>query len=114
MYKATLAIKPMNNAKMVVTYKGGDKRKANKPKSFPIKFGKYNSNHYIWDDKLIVECISKDNDLIKELKKLFLDFGLLGVDMSNFDIEDNGTYFEGICWGEYKNVHFWFEVEELT
>jgi hypothetical protein len=36
--------------------------------------------------------------------------GVRGVDMSDFQIDDNKTYYEAICWGEHKNVHFWFEV----
>ena len=42
-----------------------------------------------------------------------MEMGVRGVDMSNFQIDDNKTYYEAICWGEHKNVHFWFEVETV-
>ena len=107
MYRATLAIKPMNNGQMVTTYKNGRKSRTS-----PIVFGKYGGNSYTWSDKMIVECKSYSGDIIQWFKDFFTEMGIRGVDMSNFQIEDNKTYFEGICWGEHKNVHFWFEVEE--
>ena len=113
MYKATLAIKPMNNGQMVVTYKGGEKRKANKPKTLPIIFGKGGGNSYTWSDKMIVECRCPEGGLLGWLETFFSEFGIRGVDMSDFQIDDNKTYYEAICWGEHKNVHFWFEVEEV-
>lgn len=113
MYRATLSIKPMNSGNMVVTYKGSDKRKPNKPKTLPIVFGRYGGNSYTWSDKMIVECRCVSGELIEWLTTFFLEMGIRGVDMSDFVIEDNKTYYEAICWGENKNVHFWFEVEEL-
>ena len=112
MYKATLAIKPMNNGQMVITYKGGGKRKPNKPKTVPIIFG-HGDNAYTWSDKMIVECCCPDGGLLDWLETFFSEFGIRDADMSDFQIDDNKTYFEAICWGEHKNVHFWFEVEEL-
>lgn len=110
MYKATLAIKPMNKGQMVVTHKGTEKKK---PKTLPVIFGK-GKNTYTWSDKMVVECISYSGDIVQWLTTFFLEMGLKGVDMSDFVIEDNKDYYEGICWGEHKNVHFWFEVEELS
>lgn len=109
MYKATLAIKPMNNGQMVTTYKNG-----RKPRTSQIVFGKYGGDSYTWGDKMIVECISYSGDIVQWLKDFFTEMGVRGVDMSNFVVEDNKTYYEAICWGEYKNVHFWFEVEEIA
>ena len=114
MFKKTIAIKPMNCGQMVTTFKGSEKRKPNKPKTEPIKFGKSKREAYMWEDEVVVECVSRDGDLVGWLTTFFKEFGILGVDMSNFVIEDNKTYYEAICWGEHKNVHFWFEVEELS
>ena len=108
MYRATLAIKPMNNGQMVTTYKNG--RKA---RSSQIVFGKYGGDSYTWSDKMIVECISYSGDIVQWLKDFFTEMGVRGVDMSDFQIDDNKTYYEAICWGEHKNVHFWFEVESV-
>lgn len=112
MYKATLAIKPMNNGKMVVTYKGTEKKKPNKPKILPVKFGK-GENTFTWSDKMVVECISYSGDMVQWLTDFFTELGVKDVDMSDFVIEDNGSYYEAISWGEKKNVHFWFEVETV-
>ena len=109
MYRATLAIKPMNNGQMVTTYKSG-----RKPFVSQIKFGKYGRKSYTWGKEMIVEANTQTCGLVGWLKIFFEEWGILGVDMSDFVIEDNGTYFEGICWGEHKNVHFWFEVEKLA
>lgn len=109
MYKATLAIKPMNKGQMVVTFKGTEKKK---PKTLPVKFGK-GKNTYTWSDKMVVECISYSGDIVQWLKDFFTEMGIRGVDMSDFQIDDNKTYYEAICWGEHENVHFWFEVEEI-
>lgn len=107
MYKATLAIKPMNNGQMVTTYKNGRKTRTSQ-----IVFGKYGGDSYVWTDKMVVECISYSGDIVQWLKDFFTEMGVRGVDMSDFQIDDNKTYYEAICWGEHKNVHFWFEVEE--
>lgn len=109
MYKATLAIKPMNKGQMVTTYKNGRKSRTSQ-----IVFGKYASDSYGWSDKIVVDCESYSGDLVAWLTIFFKEFGIRGVDMSDFVIEDNKTYYEAICWGEHKNVHFWFEVEELS
>ena len=109
MYKATLAIKPMNNGQMVTTYKNGRKSRTSK-----IVFGKYGGDSYTWSDNMIVECKSHNGDLAAWLTIFFKEFGIRGVDMSDFQIDYNKTYYEAICWGEHKNVHFWFEVEEVA
>jgi len=36
------------------------------------------------------------------------------VDISDMEIDDNKDYYEVICWGEHKNVHFWIKVKELA
>jgi hypothetical protein len=113
MFKKTIAIRPMNKGQMVVTFKGSDKRKPNKPKTLPIMFGKRKET-YTWSEEMVVECVSRNGNLVEWLTTFFKEFGIRGVDMSDFVIEDNKTYYEGICWGETKNVHFWFEVEELS
>lgn len=113
MYRATLAIKPMNKGQMVVTFKGTEKKKPNKPKTLPVIFGK-GKNTYTWSDKMVVECISYSGDIVQWLKDFFTEIGINDVDMSDFVIEDNGSYYEAISWGEKKNVHFWFEVEKLA
>ena len=109
MFKATLAIKPMNKGQMVTTYKNGRKTRTSQ-----IVFGKYGGDSYTWKDNMVVECRCQSGDLIEWLTTFFTEMGVRGVDMSDFVIEDNKTYYEGICWGEHKNVHFWFEVEELA
>ena len=109
MYKATLAIKPMNNGQMVTTYKNGRKSRTSQ-----IVFGKYGQNAYTWDKEMIVEYEGEGGYILPWLETFFKEFGIRGVDMSDFQIDDNKTYFEAICWGEHKNVHFWFEVEELS
>ena len=106
MYKATLAINPMNNGQMVTTYKNGRKARTSQ-----IVFGKYGGESYTWSDKMVVECRCPDGGLLGWLETFFSEFGIRGVDMSDFQIDDNKTYYEAICWGEHKNVHFWFEVE---
>ena len=109
MCKATLAIKPMNNGQMVTTYKNGRKSRTSQ-----IVFGKYGGDSYLWNDTMKVQYDGDGGYILPWLKIFFTEFGLKGVDMSDFEIDDNGTYFEGICWGENKNVHFWFEVEKLA
>jgi hypothetical protein len=108
MYRATLAIKPMNNGQMVTTYKNGRKSRTSQ-----IVFGKYGGASATWNDTIIREIRSNNCDIVSCLKSIFIETGIRGVDMSNFQIEDNKTYYEAICWGEYKNVHFWFEVETV-
>lgn len=108
MYRATLAIKPMNNGQMVTTYKNGRKSRTS-----PIVFGKYGGASATWKNRITREIISNNCDIISWLKGVFLEMGIRGVDMSDFQIDDNKTYYEAICWGEYKNVHFWFEVETV-
>lgn len=108
MYKATLAIKPMNNGQMVTTYKNGRKSRTSQ-----IVFGKYGGASATWKDRIIREIRSNNCDIVSWLKCIFIEMGIRGVDMSDFQIDDNKTYYEAICWGEHKNVHFWFEVEEL-
>ena len=108
MYKATLAIKPMNKGQMVTTYKNG-----RKSRTTPIVFGKYGGACATWEKKITREFISNNRDIVSWLKRFFMEMGIRGVDMSDFQIDDNKTYYEAICWGEYKNVHFWFEVEPV-
>jgi hypothetical protein len=108
MFKATLAIKPMNNGQMVTTYKNG-----RKSRTTPIVFGKYGGASATWNDRIIREIRSNNCDIVPCLKRIFTEMGIRGVDMSDFQIDDNKTYYEAICWGEHKNVHFWFEVETV-
>ena len=60
MYRATLAIKPMNNGQMVTTYKNGCKSRTSQ-----IVFGKYGGDRYTWSDKMVVECISYSGDIVQ-------------------------------------------------
>ena len=106
MIHTTLEITPMNNGKMVTTYKNGRKARTSQ-----VVFGKYGGESYTWSDKMVVECKSYSGDIVLWLKDFFTEMGIRGVDMSDFQIDDNKTYYEAICWGEHKNVHFWFEVE---
>ena len=101
MFKATLAIKPMNNGQMVTTYKNGRKSRTSQ-----IVFGKYGGDSYLWNDTMKVQYDGDGGYILPWLKIFFTEFGLKGVDMSDFEIDDNGTYFEGICWGENKKCTF--------
>ena len=66
MYKATLAIKPMNNGQMVTTYKNGRKSRTSQ-----IVFGKYGGDSYRWSEKIVVDCESCSGDLVAWLTIFF-------------------------------------------
>ena len=111
MIYTTLEITPMNNGNMVTTYKNGRKSRQSQ-----LVLGKYGGNN--WEIKDTIEVAVQyvgDNPCIQTyLKSFFTNIGIRGVDISDMEIDDNKDYYEVICWGEHKNVHFWIKVRELA